>query len=75
MKLSFEVHFKIGQIVFIRTDPDQYPRMITGYKVGPYDILYIVSLVSLETHHFDFELSASKDVIKSLGIDENSETA
>jgi len=56
MKVSFNPKFKKGQIVYLRTDPDQLPRMVTRYLVGQ-SILYEVSLGEQLSYHSDYEIS------------------
>lgn len=75
MKMTIEPVFAIGQIVFLRTDPDQLVRMITGIKVCPGYLLYCVSICSEETNHYDFEVSTEKDLCMILGIEGNKERA
>ena len=61
-----EPKFKIEQIVFLKTDPDQSERMVTGYTVRKRSITYLLALGIEETCHFDFEISEEKNILKSL---------
>jgi len=58
-----EFAFDMGQEVFLKTDREQYPRMITGYKVSPGGITYEVSCGTLTSWHYDFELSIEKNIL------------
>ena len=53
--------FKIGEIVFLITDPEQSERIVTGYTVRPNTICYYVSYVGLETVHYDIEIATTKN--------------
>lgn len=53
--------FKIGEMVYILTDTDQNPRIVTGYTIrNNNQIFYLVSLVATEYEFNDFELSTDK---------------
>lgn len=55
--------FAIGQTVFLHTDPDQFPRIVTGYVVRPQGIIeYKLSSGESETVHFDIEISVDQSV-------------
>ena len=66
--------FKIGQIVYLKTDPEQEMRIVTGYIVRETSILYYVSHGVNESEHYHFELSENKDVLLSLGIESGTTT-
>lgn len=55
--------FEIGQIVYLKTDPEQLPRIITGIMIAPTAALvYWTSMGMVEGRHYDIEISATKDV-------------
>ena len=55
--------FEIGQIVYLKTDKEQLPRMITGLSCrGGEGISYWLGCGDKETNHFDIEISAEKNV-------------
>lgn len=53
--------FEIGQIVFLKTDVDQYPRMVTRLNVAPNVITYCLSFGTSESWHYDNEISDIKE--------------
>lgn len=54
--------FGLGEIVFLRTDPDQHRRVVTGIKICP-DESYLYELIcgTTSSAHYDFEISREKD--------------
>ena len=46
-----------GQVFYVITDCDRKPRMLTGVKITPHGMLYLLTC-GTETHEFyEFELS------------------
>ncbi len=67
--------FTIGQTVYLKTDPDQMRRMVTGIILRPGTRLYMVTLgTNPESHHYDIEMSTEPDVRMRLGLDEPDRT-
>lgn len=57
--------YKVTDIVYLVTDPEQYQRIVTGIIERASHYTYLVSCGSdEETEHFDFELSDTKDYKK-----------
>lgn len=56
----------IGDIVYLKTDIDQYARMVTGMVVRAHGIIYELSLADRTSNHFDFELSIEENAIMNL---------
>lgn len=63
--MTIENKFKLKQVVYLKTDQDQKPRIVTSITIKPNDLLYEVSCGSDASDHFDFEMSAEKDVMIS----------
>jgi len=55
--------FKIGDYVYLKTDNNQYKRLVTGYTVRPGTVIYKLSLGSEETTHYELEISAEVDML------------
>lgn len=53
--------YNFGDIVFLITDREQSKRMVTGVQVRPTGIIYILSLGSIESSHYDFEIATDKN--------------
>lgn len=55
--------FEFGQIVYIKTDQDQKPRMVTSILVKPGYIEYQLNLGTDWSWHPEFAISDEKDVL------------
>lgn len=66
MKLTINPAFNIGERVYLITDPEQLPRMITRYLVGKKSLLYEVSVGEGLSYHHDYELSDTINVFGSI---------
>ena len=69
-KVTWEVEFAIGSTVFVKTDPDQKQRMITGYKIRNTAIIYLVSYISTEDEYADFELTGDEDKVRKFNAND-----
>ena len=60
--------FNLGDIVYLKTDTEQYPRMVTGIVIrANNNILYYLTKSDYETLHYDFEISIQlNEIIKML---------
>jgi hypothetical protein len=64
MNIANEYDF--GDIVYLKTDPDQLTRIITGISIHPeMQIIYRVSYLGSNTEHYGFEISSERDIIKA----------
>lgn len=61
--MVIENKFNFGDIVYLKTDPDQRPRIVTTFSVGVSSILYELSCGTITSWHRDFEMTAEKDVL------------
>lgn len=53
--------FKIGEIVYSITDPEQNARMVTGYTIRKNGLIsYLVTFIDCERQFEDFELTNEK---------------
>lgn len=58
--------FEMGELVYLKTDPDQLPRLVTGYTIRPNSIIYYISSGEMETSHYDIEITVEQSfMIKS----------
>tara|TARA_R110000751_G_scaffold192009_1_gene297613 strand:+ start:7625 stop:7927 length:303 start_codon:yes stop_codon:yes gene_type:complete len=56
---------EIGDYVYLKTDVDQYKRIVTGYTVrdNSEKVVYLLSLGTEETSHYKCEISMEEDVV------------
>lgn len=64
--LCDQVRYKIGDIVYLVTDPEQKERIVTMILISPGAVRYYINNETVESLHYRFELSPEKDVLKSL---------
>jgi hypothetical protein len=71
--LSISIEFQIGDMVYLRTDSEQFPLMVTGIMVRHEHILYGLSQDTRETSHYSIEISRTRNTLMSLGVDGSTE--
>lgn len=59
-------NFELGNIVYLKTDPEQSERMIVQYQVRPGAIIYQLNKGEFESWHYEIEFSKEKDILKSI---------
>jgi len=63
MKITIESEYKIGQLVYLKTDPEQYIRMVVAITINPNNIYYDLACAGSVSNHYDFEISAEKVIV------------
>tara|TARA_R110000824_G_scaffold201352_1_gene385352 strand:+ start:589 stop:792 length:204 start_codon:yes stop_codon:yes gene_type:complete len=60
-----KIIFEIGDYVYLKTDIDQYKRIVTGYTVrdDSEKVVYLLSLGEDETSHYTCEISTEIDIM------------
>ena len=58
-----KVSFNIGDYVYLKTDIDQYRRLVTGYTVRLNEVTYLLSLGEDESTHYELEISNEIDIL------------
>lgn len=67
MEKKKSIRFKIGEIVYLKTDSQQLPRIVTGILMRPYAFIYYLSNNTNETNHYEIEISKEvNEIIKLL---------
>ncbi len=56
--------FEIGDIVYLKTDPDQKKRIIIGVLIRQNSIEYDLSMGNIASWHYDFEISKNIDLVQ-----------
>lgn len=63
-ELKFEVEFKIGEIVYLKTDVEQKARIILKYLIDNQGVIYIVGLSGYDhTEHYSIEISREVNIL------------
>lgn len=58
------LEFGIQQTVYLKTDKEQKPRLVTGIQLRPFhSITYGITEGISETWHYGFEISDERDII------------
>lgn len=62
--MTIQTDFTLGQAVYLKTDPDQYMRIIVGIQLtADGGILYKLAINMSEQWHYGVEISDTKDII------------
>lgn len=67
--MVIENKFEFGQIVYLKTDINQSPRIVTSFKVTPDGIVYCLQSGTVETWHYSLEISEEKDILVKVNND------
>lgn len=67
--MNYNSQYGLGDIVFLKTDPEQLERMIIGvtFKCTG-SLTYQLVCGTTDTDHYEIELSPKKDLLKELNI-------
>ena len=64
--MLIKTKYDIGDVVFLITDPDQHPRIITSISVRPQNnIVYEMACGGNSTDHYDLEFTYDRDIVKA----------
>ena len=70
--MEFKSDISLGEMVYLITDQDQLPRIVTGIKFTiDGGSLYTLCQGTLYTEHFRKEIAKSKNIEIALGIRNN----
>lgn len=68
LKTMNELPFQIGQMVYLITDPEQSPRIVTEIMIGGYGVKYGLNLGSLYSEHYEYEMQEEINNNIKLGL-------
>ena len=54
--------YELGQVVYIKTDTDQDPCIVTAINIRPGHITYQISRSEWTQNFYEFELSETKNI-------------
>lgn len=66
-KILSNVH-EIGDVVYLKTDSEQLPRIVYCFKVYKNDMLYEIVCGTITSAHYEFELSTEKNVLITTSV-------
>lgn len=55
--------FDLGEKVYLKTDKDQSVRIVVRIQVGPMGLLYCLNQGTIESWHYDFEMTTEIDEV------------
>jgi hypothetical protein len=55
--------FAIGDTVFLKTDEEQSPCLVTGITIRPHGLVYEICRMNMSATFYAFELSTEKDKV------------
>lgn len=58
-----DTKYEIGDIVYLKTDPEQVERQVFAYIVYRSEIIYKVTMGTTVSEHYDFELTSEKTYV------------
>jgi hypothetical protein len=61
--MKIENKYNLGDEVYLKTDPDQYLRIVTGISIRQVGILYELSCAEDTSTHYDFEISRDINMV------------
>lgn len=62
MKKWIELDFEIGDMVYLKTDEDQRPRVVFGVLLRPAGIMYDLACGTCVSTHYNFEINVEVDI-------------
>jgi hypothetical protein len=61
--MVIETIFELGQIVYLKTDRNQFERIVTGISIRRGGVSYALTCGIQESWHYDFEMVTEKNVL------------
>jgi hypothetical protein len=55
--------YEIGDIVYLKTDTEQNQRLVFSFIVYKNDIIYRLAFGTINSDHYGFELSPTKNIL------------
>ena len=57
--------YQVGDIVYLKTDPEQRERIVTGVLFRPVGVSYDLAFGSQSSWHFEIEIASEKNLLKT----------
>lgn len=62
-QMRIRTKYDFGDTVYLKTDGDQSPRMVTGVILSPGQVMYELSQGVSNSRYYDFEISSSINLV------------
>lgn len=56
--------YNIGDVVYLKTDPDVRPRMVTAMQIDSQGLMYQLNYGTEKTFHYDIEITKEKSFVE-----------
>jgi hypothetical protein len=66
MGISKGYKYKIGEVVYLKHDPEQLPRMVVCIMVYATFVQYLLQLGSDNSTHFEYEITTDRNILLNL---------
>ena len=63
-RIQTPIGYYIGDMVYLKTDPDQHPRIVMGVWLRPDGVLYQLNKGESTSWHFELEMIGEPDIVK-----------
>lgn len=60
--MMISAEYNIGDIVYVKTDTDQEPCIVTGINIRPGHLTYMLTRNDLTSCFYDFEITVTKNI-------------
>jgi hypothetical protein len=61
----FESEYNIKEVVYLRTDPAGFPRLITAIQFTTDGVRYRLSCADTDSWHFNFEITKERVAVNA----------
>ena len=65
-KITLSIEFELGQYVWLKTDIDQFERIVTQLIICQGGIMYELSCGEDSSAHWGFEITDTEDTLKKV---------
>lgn len=64
--MKTKILYNIGDLVYLRTDPDQSPRMVTGILINEATTKYGLNRGVEESWHYPIEIAKDRNILMQI---------
>lgn len=63
MSMIIETDHNFEDIVYLKTDPEQLPRIVTRFVVSKHSVIYELNCGTVCSAHYGFEISSVRNIL------------